>query len=225
MRVRISQLGLMTGAAAIVVVAVAGCGQGKTNAQAPAPSSSSSAPVSSSSAAPPTTTSTDPASPSPTTQQQGAPPAVAQPDNGLCKAGDLKLSIGRGDSAAGTVYKPLVFTNVSSHSCVIQGFPGVSYVGGADGHQVGAAAFRTGEKGAPITLGKGDTASAAIGFVNVQNYDPATCQPQPVRGLRVYPPQETASMYIDMPTTGCGNDKIPGNQLTVKTIVKGANAS
>jgi hypothetical protein len=219
MRVRISQLGLVAGAAAIVV-AVAGCGQSTNNAQ-PQPSSSS-APTSSSSEAP-TSSSTVPASPSQTTQQQGA----AQPgdNNGLCKAADLKLSIGRGDAAAGTVYKPLVFTNISDHSCVIQGFPGVSYVGGADGHQVGAAAFRAGDKGGPITLGKGDTASAAIGFVNVQNYDASTCQPQPVRGLRVYPPQETASMFVDLPGTGCGNEKIPGNQLTVKTIVKGANAS
>lgn len=222
MRVRIPQLGLAVGAAA-VVVAVAGCGQGTDTAQPQ--TSSSSAPTSSEA---PSSPSSATASPSPSTQAQGTAPtgAAAQPadDNGLCKSSDLKLSIGQGDAAAGTVYKPLVFTNISNHSCVIQGFPGVSYVGGADGHQVGAAAYRVGEKGAAITLGKGDTASAAIGFVNVQNYDPVQCQPQPVRGLRVYPPQETASMYIDLPGTGCGNDKIPGNQLTVKTIVKGANA-
>lgn len=222
MRVTISQLGLVAGAAAIVV-AVAGCGQGANNGQ-PQPSSSDSAPASSSSEAP-ASASSGPGSPSQQPQQEGAPAGAQPGGNGQCKATDLKVSIGRGDAAAGTVYKPLVFTNVSDHPCVIQGFPGVSYVGGADGHQVGAAAFRTGDKGAPITLAKGDTASAAVGFVNVQNYDPTTCQPQPVRGLRVYPPQETASLYVDMPTTGCGNDKIPGNQLTVKTLVKGANAS
>ncbi|GAB2980536.1 DUF4232 domain-containing protein [Amycolatopsis acidiphila] len=145
-------------------------------------------------------------------------------DGGLCKSSDLKLSIGQGDAGAGTVYRPLVFTNVSDHTCTIQGFPGVSYVGGADGHQVGQPAVRVGAKGPAVTLNKGQTASAAIGFVNVQNFDTVTCQPQPVRGLRVYPPQETASLFVDMSTTGCGNDKIPGDQLTVKSIVKGSNA-
>jgi len=143
-------------------------------------------------------------------------------DNGLCKAADLKLSIGRGDAAAGTVYRPLVFTNVSDSECTIQGFPGVSYVGGSDGHQVGPAAYREGEKGAPVQLAKGASAYADVGFVNVQNYDTVTCQPQPVRGLRVYPPQETASMFIELSGTGCASDKIPGNQLTVKTIEKGS---
>ncbi|GAA5158620.1 DUF4232 domain-containing protein [Amycolatopsis dongchuanensis] len=216
-RVRISRIGLAAAAAGIAV-GVAACGQGTDNAQPQPSTTTTTASSGSTSASPSPTTST-----STTTQAQGAPPAT-QTDNGLCKSGDLKLSLGRGDAAAGTVYRPLVFTNVSNHSCVIQGFPGVSYVGGADGHQVGPAAFREGTKGAPVTLNKGETASAAIGFVNVQNFDTVACQPQPVRGLRVYPPQETASMFVEMPGTGCANDKIPGNQLTVKTIVKGSNA-
>lgn len=214
-RVRISRIGLAA-AVAGVAVAVAACGQGTENAQPQPSTTTTTATSESTSASPSPTTST-------ATVEQGAP-AATQADNGLCKSSDLKLSLGQGDAAAGTVYRPLVFTNVSDHSCVIQGFPGVSYVGGADGHQVGPAAFREGTKGAPITLNKGETASAAIGFVNVQNYDTVTCQPQPVRGLRVYPPQETASEFVDFSTTGCGNDKIPGNQLTVKSIVKGSNA-
>lgn len=212
-RVRISRIGLAASAAA-VAVAVAGCG-GTNDAQlqpsttTPVPSTTSESPAST-----PVTT---------TTAEQSAPPA-AQPGNGLCKSGDLQLSFGQGDAGAGTVYRALIFTNVSDHSCVIQGFPGLSYVGGADGHQVGAAAVRVGNKGAAITLNKGATASTSIGFVNVQNFETVTCQPQPVRGLRIYPPQETASMFIEMPTTGCANEHIPGNQLTVKTIVEGSNA-
>jgi hypothetical protein len=211
-RVRMSRIGL-AGSAAALAVAVAGCG-GSDGAQ-PQPTTTTT---------PPPSTSASPASASVTTTVEQGAPSAAQADNGLCKSADLRLSFGQGDAGAGTVYRPLIFTNVSDHSCVIQGFPGVSYVGGADGHQVGAAAFRTGTKGAAITLNKGETASAAIGLVNVQNFDTVTCQPQPVRGLRVYPPQETASMFIDLSTTGCGNEKIPGNQLTVKTIVKGSNA-
>ncbi|HVV13563.1 DUF4232 domain-containing protein [Amycolatopsis sp.] len=215
-RVRISQVGLVATAAALAA-AVSACGQGTNNAQ-PQPTTT---PASTTAASPTETPTSAPAAVNPapaTTPDQTS-------DNGMCKAADLKLSVGQGDAAAGTVYRPLIFTNVSSHSCVIQGFPGVSYVGGADGHQVGPAAYRDGAKGPAITLAKGDTAYASVGFVNVQNYDTVTCQPQPVRGLRVYPPQETASMYIDLPGTGCGSDKIPGNQLTVKTIEKGSGGA
>ena len=212
-RVRMSHIGLACTAAALAV-AVSGCGGGSNNAQ-PQPSASATTSESGTSESP------APSSASPDSSATTTAPAAQPADNGLCKSADLKLSLGRGDGAAGTVYRPLVFTNVSDRQCVIQGFPGVSYVGGADGHQVGAAAYRDGAKGAPVTLAKGASAYADVGFVNVQNYDTVTCQPQPVRGLRVYPPQETASIFVDAPGTGCANDKIPGNQLTVKTIEQG----
>lgn len=199
-------LGVATAALAIVL---AGCGSaGTETGQSAAPTT------------PGATTSTGPATSATTTSPDAATSAPA--GGTLCKSSDLKLSLGRGDAAAGTVYRPLIFTNVSDDPCVIQGFPGVSYVAGEDGHQVGPAAVHQGAKGGAVTLNNGATASADIGFVNVQNYDTVTCQPQPVRGLRVYPPQETASMFVELSTTGCASDKIPGDQLTVKTIQKGS---
>lgn len=211
-RVRVPQVGLAVTAAALAV-AVSACGQDTNNAQ-PLPNAATTTPAS---------TSDSPTSGPPSSGGTSATPSQPAGD-GLCKAADLRLSIGHGDAGAGTVFRPLIFTNISDRQCAIQGFPGVSYVGGADGHQVGAPAFRTGTKGAAITLNKGETASADIGFVNVQNYDPVDCQPQPVRGLRVYPPQETASLFVDLAGTGCGNANIQGNQLTVKTIEKGSGA-
>jgi hypothetical protein len=215
-RHRFSQIGLaVTGMA--LGAAVTACGGGN-NAQ-PAPGSAAvSAPQTS-----------EPA-PSSSAVSQAVPPAAAgsgasgATGTGSCRSSDLRLSLVHGDAAAGTVYRPLEFTNISDHPCVLDGYPGVSYVGGADGHQVGAPANREGDKGSLILLGKGEVASAMIGFANVNNYDGVTCQPQPVRGLRVYPPQETASLYIDMPTTGCGNDKIPGDQLKVKALQKGTGS-
>ncbi|NYI88254.1 hypothetical protein HNR02_001577 [Amycolatopsis endophytica] len=204
------RIGLGVSAAALAAV-VTGCGTAGTENAA-----ESSAPATtpqSTSAAAPTTESATTSAPDEATGTKTA--------DTLCKSGDLKLTMGQGDAGAGTVYRPLIFTNVSDHPCVIQGFPGVSYVAGEDGHQVGAPAVRKGEKGGAFTLNNGDTAYAEIGFVNVQNYDTVTCQPQQVRGLRIYPPQETASMFVELPTTGCASDKIPGEQLTVKTIEKG----
>ncbi|GAA1252745.1 DUF4232 domain-containing protein [Prauserella halophila] len=156
----------------------------------------------------------------------GTAPKQAVPTNeraggtGECRAADLELSLGRGEGTAGTNYRPLRFTNVSGTPCVIHGFPGVSYVAGDDGHQVGTAAYRTGEKGAPVTLRPGRTAHADVGFVQVRNYDSADCKPRPVRGLRVYPPHETNAMFIAAPGTGCA--EFPdGQQLTVATVQPG----
>ena len=129
--------------------------------------------------------------------------ADGAPTSGDCKAADLTLSIRDGEGAAGTVYRTLVFTNSGSRTCTMQGFPGISYVAGDDGHQVGPAAYRDGTKGAPVTMAPGVSSSTVIGFVNVQNFDSSVCQPTETRGLRVYPPHDTAAMFLPLPGTGC----------------------
>lgn len=160
----------------------------------------------------------------PSTAQAGQPPTSA-PDaatSGECKVADLSLRLGGGDAAAGTSYRALVFTNKGGRTCTIQGFAGVSYVAGDDGHQVGPAAYRTGSKGPVITLKPGDSAYAPVGFVQVANYDPSVCKPTEVRGLRIYPPHDYDSAFLPNPGTGCAASSLPGNQLTIGTVAAGA---
>lgn len=197
-------------AASAGVLALSACGSGGTT-----PAASSSTPSSTSAEA---TTTVTTATSSPASSAPAAPPVAQPADNGLCKAGDVKLSLGQGDAGAGSVYRPLRITNSSSKPCTIQGFPGVSYVAGSDGHQVGKDAFREGSKGDAVKLNPGQTATADIQFVNVGNFDPGTCQPTQVKGLRIYLPQETASNFVPDEGTGCASTKIPGNQLAVKTV-------
>ncbi|RSN20976.1 hypothetical protein DMC63_12085 [Streptomyces sp. WAC 05977] len=204
--------GLVAGTAGLLLLSACGAEPAPV-AQNTSASPSSSAPDTS---AAPSASSSSPA-PAP---QPAQSPAPAPKNDGLCKAGDVKLSIKDGDAAAGTVYRKLVITNSSGHPCTIQGFPGVSYVTGADGHQVGEAAYRDGAKGAPVQLANGESAVADVGFVNVRNYDEAVCKPTETRGLRVYLPQETASNFVPVQGLGCAG-KIPGNQLTVQTVHKG----
>src|SRR6516225_4874064 len=47
-----------------------------------------------------------------------------------CTAGDLGawVAITQGNGAAGSIYYPLQFTNLSGHACTMRGFPGVSAV-------------------------------------------------------------------------------------------------
>jgi hypothetical protein len=205
-------------AGAVLMVGLAACGSNPGNSAQPAPS-----PTTNSSAAASSSASTTPASTmSPAVVSPSSPPPPPNPGNGLCKAADISLALGRGDAGAGTVNRPLVMTNVSDHQCTIGGFPGISYVAGADGHQVGKDASRTGTTGDVIILSKGESAAANVGFVNVRNYDAAECKPTDVKGLRVYLPQETASKFVDAPGIGCASDKIPGNQLTVQTVHRGS---
>ncbi len=146
------------------------------------------------------------------------PPLVTPAE---CTVRDLDVSLGAGEGTAGTMYRALVFTNTGNRSCTVQGFPGVSFVTGDDGPQVGEAAMRVNEKGPPVTLKPGETANSAVGFVNIGNFDTATCQPTAVRGLRVYPPHERSSKFVPFETTGCAGD-LPGSQLTVRTVRAGS---
>jgi hypothetical protein len=172
-----------------------------------------------------TTATPSPSAPATSTAQaEQPPPSVgggAQPASTECKVADLKLSLGGGDSAAGTTYRSVVFTNKGTRTCTMQGFPGVSYVAGDDGHQVGPAAFRSGEKGPVVTLKPGGTAFADVGFVRVENFEAADCKPTAVRGLRIYPPHDYDSLFLPNTGTGCAGTP-PGNQLTVATVRSGS---
>src|SRR5947209_10417753 len=98
---------------------VAGC-NGNTSGTAagpPTPTFDSSSPT-----AAPSSPSSGPSAPPPAASTGEQPTEAAGP--GECRASELKLSIGHGDAAAGTAYRPLRFTNSGQRSCTIQGFPG-----------------------------------------------------------------------------------------------------
>jgi hypothetical protein len=146
--------------------------------------------------------------------------AVPASNVGRCSASDLRLTLADGDDGEGMWQQALVFTNVSGHPCTVQGFPGVSYVAGDNGAQVGAPAARTGSGGTTIRLANGQTASSWVGFVNIDDYDAAECRPIPTRGLRVYPPGETRSKFVVLERRGCVNEKV--QQLAVKALQRGS---
>ena len=134
-----------------------------------------------------------------------------------CGTAELRGSLGPAEGAAGSVIAPLVLTNVGTRTCELRGFPGVSYVAGDDGHQVGPAAAMSGQRGGEVVLKPGAAAAAQLQMANVANFDAAVCNPTAVRGLRVYPPGDTASLYVEQAGTGCAGTP-PGNQLSVQTL-------
>ena len=48
-----------------------------------------------------------------------------------------------------------MLTNTGRRTCELRGFPGVSYVAGDDGHQVGPAAAMDGPRGGEVRLAPG----------------------------------------------------------------------
>ncbi len=139
-----------------------------------------------------------------------------------CRTPDLTAGAGAESAAAGTVAFPIVFTNNGSDPCALTGFPGVSYADGPDGGPVGAPAAREGASSAPVRLAPGGQASALVFAVDVHNIPAEACRPVPVPGLRIYPPDNTASLYVTRAATACSNGQVTTTQLRVRTVVPGA---
>ena len=194
---------LATVAAAVAAAVVAGC---SAPAVAPPPVTT---------AAPVTQPATQPA-PQPT--RPSASPAAGSGGVPRSATAELRGSLGTGDAGAGSVFRPLLLTNTGARTCELVGFPGVSYVAGDDGHQVGPAAEMDGPRTAQVNLAPGKAAGAQLRLVNVRNFDEAACRPVAVRGLRVYPPGDTASLFVPFDGgEGCSSNP-PQPQLFVQAV-------
>jgi hypothetical protein len=135
-----------------------------------------------------------------------------------CLTKNLSFSIGTPDGTAGSVYEPLRLTNKGSSTCTLFGYPGVSFVTGGSGQQVGADASRNPQhSAATVTLAPGATAESIVQVVDHMNYSPSQCKAVDVSGFRVYPPGETAAAYVpfDHASSACSTNV---TQLTVEAV-------
>jgi hypothetical protein len=139
----------------------------------------------------------------------GTPAATASASGTpACTSADLQASLGGGSGTGMSQnHTGLQLRNIGSSACTLYGYPGVSWVAGADGHQVGAAAERQSDpSGAEktVTLAPGALASAPLDIVDAAVFSPSECKPVPVRGLRIYPPGEQAALFLPLPTNSGG---------------------
>lgn len=155
---------------------------------------------------PPTTTTTAPPTTPPPTSTTA--PAVA-----TCTVDHLTVKLGTPDGSAGATHVPLIFVNTGSTSCTLEGFPGVSFVGGGNGTQIGSPAAE--DKTSPITvytLATGDSVQTPLTIADGSAFP--DCAPVTPDGFRVYPPHSTASVFVastDYPA--CSNTAVV--QMTV----------
>jgi hypothetical protein len=131
------------------------------------------------------------------------PSSAAVAGSPACATSSLRVKQGLGQGYAGGVYEVIDFTNTSSTVCTLFGYPGVSLVTGPPHNQIGVPAKRTGAAFKQITLAPGATANALLQIVDALNYPPATCGPTKALALKVYPPNQTAPVYLSTSTTAC----------------------
>ncbi len=154
--------------------------------------------------------------------------AAASPSAGLtgCATGNLKAAVvtGEGGAAAGSTYYPVNLTNTGSSSCSLFGYPGVSWVSGPSGSQIGQPATRNPViTPATVVLAPGQTAHVTIQVVDAGNYDKSTCQPVTAHWLKIFPPGQFTALYVKFSAQTC-SAKLPsklGSPLSVDAVKSG----
>lgn len=123
----------------------------------------------------------------------------------VCADGQVTVTAGRSNGAAGHIGAPLVFHNTSATACTLYGFPGVA---GLDSHGkqvVQAQRVTHGYMGSSILttvlLAPGAAASALVVGVDVPNGDIASCPTFPA--LLVTPPGSHTSTKVALSMPGC----------------------
>jgi hypothetical protein len=192
---------------------VAACGSSAAQGAAPAQSATST-PGSGSSSGGSTST---PASAATSTAASSTPAGPAG-----CLAADLQAQLGASQGTAGTIYQVIVLTNTSASSCTLYGYPGVSFVNGQGGSQVGAPATRNpAVKAAKLTLAPGGKANALLAVHDAGAFP--SCRLTNVDWLRIYPPGDYGSLYLQYKAQTCAN--AAKSILTVTAVSPGAGSA
>ena len=187
---------VITTAAAAAALLLTACGPSQPQTQGTTePGTSSASPTTSSAA--PSTSAPPPSSATPTAAGQA-----------LCKAASLSAATDpTGGGAAGSVYMTLTLTNTGAESCLLKGFPGVSLTSEANGAPIGAPATRDETTPAvDVLLAPGQRGAAVLRYTQAGNFP--DCTMVPAAGYRIYPPEDTASLFLAQPTQACSNAEV-----------------
>jgi len=125
-----------------------------------------------------------------------------------CTAGNLGawVAVTQGTGAAGSIFYPLMFTNLSRHACAMRGFPGVSAID-RNGHQLGSPAgwdhvipART------VVLAPGATAHTILRWSDVEVTTAPGCHPvSSTSELRIFPPGERVATFAVFDLEACSH--------------------
>lgn len=140
-----------------------------------------------------------------------------------CTGRDLGVwvAVDQGNGAAGTIYFPLEFTNLSHHTCYLFGYPGVSALD-ANSHQLGSPADWGPRTGARIVnLAPGATAHTILGYHDVAVSTESACAPVKLAvDLRIYPPGQRTATDANFAFDACSR-RGPVYMTIIRPIVSG----
>jgi len=175
---------------------------------------------SSSSSSSPSTPSSAATSASAAASESSSSTAVAGPP--ACATSALKVSQSAPNGYAGGFDVTIGFTNASGATCTMYGYPGVSLVS-ASYAQIGLSAKRLGTVPVKlVTLAPSATASAMVQIGDALNFPSPTCSPVKAAYLRIFPPNQTASVYLANTSQTCSK---PVPTLTVTAVQAGSGSS
>jgi hypothetical protein len=147
---------------------------------------------------------------------RAAAPAAAP----RCAQAQLQTWIGLpGDGAAGHTFYELEFSNISTRTCTLSGFPGVT-ARFSGGKQAGSPAVRSAAHPArTITLGRGATAHVVLGIADVSVFPAAACHPVTATGLLVFAPNDFRAENVPLSFRAC--QQAGPKFLTVTAVLAG----
>ena len=182
---------------------------------------------SSSSSSPPgsATSPSTPAAPSTPATSPAAPTSTPSAAVASCASSGLKIKVDTSQSgaAAGSVYVPIDFTNITGSTCTLFGYPGVSFVTSPSGSQLGRPADRNPPTATLVTLAPGGVAHATIRVAQAANYSASQCVPVTAHWLKIYPPNQFTAIYARYKTQVC-SARLPasiGRQVSVYVVRPG----
>jgi hypothetical protein len=233
---------LLAAAALALAGTIAGCsgaapssssaiGSGASSSSSSAPAASTPADSGGSSSSAPGV-SVPAATPSPSqggggpTSGAGNPNAASSPGNPgpqPCSSRYLRADPGTAEGAAGSLYLTIKFVNLNKVPCTLYGYPGVSLGAGTPVTQVGAAADRApGSAKSVVLVQPRGVASALLRITQALNYPSANCGPVSTSWIQVFPPGQTAPLYMSYKSTGCAKDSV--HLLTIDVVKAGPGA-
>lgn len=161
--------------------------------------------------APPTGTAEARFAPVPVRSSEPPPsPAAGGPSGppGPCGGETLDITATAPRPDGAVVVRQLVFRNTGASTCVLSGYPGVTFVAGNAGTPVGPQAGIDGPR-RTVELAAGAAATAPLRVRDVTEYPSTDCAAAQIRGIRVAPPGGRGGLFVPSPGRSCSGEVDP----------------
>jgi hypothetical protein len=161
-----------------------------------------------------------------TSTSPAATPSAASPATHAgpagCLSSGLQAQLGVSQGTAGTIYQVIILTNTSNATCTLYGYPGVSFVTGVGGSQVGQPATKNPAVAKTlVTLAPGAKANMLLAIHDAGAI--ANCQITTVDWVRIYAPGDYGSVYVQYNTQACAHTSQP--IMSVTAVRAGAGSA